>query len=232
MKIKKLLPIALALVFCTTPVFADTNALTGAEEAKTDYSISVPDFLKITLDVPGQQSATLGTFSDTYNSATLDNNLTGTFKVVTNHEQDVYLYGVCEANTGTANALVGSPGSLALIFTNEGKGTRISTATDLSEITTAGASATTKNANAIAFAVSVSPTMEANSYATGDKITTDTAIKEGALKYTLPNSITTFEINVDKTVLDNTLSTLDETGTYKATLYLTNTYDQTPAQGS
>ena len=220
MKIKKLLPIALALVFCATPVFADTNALTGAEEAKTDYSITVPDFLKITLDVAGQQAATLGTFNATYDSASLDNNLTGTFKVVTNHVQDVYLYGVCEAQTGTANALVGAPGALALIFTNDGKGERISTASELSEITASGASAATKNANAIAFAVTVDPSMEAGSHNALDVITTDGAIKEGALKYTLPNSVTNFAITVDKTVLDNTLSTLDETGTYKATLYL------------
>ena len=226
MKIKKLLPIALAFVLCTSTAFA------AEEKAQTDYSISVPDFLKITLDVTGQQSATLGTFSDTYDSATLDNNLTGTFKVVTNHEQDVYLYGECEASAGPTNALVGAPGALALIFTNDGKGERISTASDLSEITASGASVATKNANAIAFAVTVTPTMETGSYNAEDPLVTDDAIKEGALKYTLPNSVTNFEINVDKTVLDNTLSTLDETGTYKATLYLTNTYDQNPGQGS
>ena len=221
MKISKLLPIALAFTLCTTGAFAASN------DASTQYSLTVSDFLNITYD-EGQQSSNvtpqLNGEDDDYTIAKLETTLTGNYRVITNHEQDVYLYGSCKTSDGTGHALFGTPGGLILVFANNtvADTTRLATDAGLATVA-AGTPDPTLTPNAIAFNMTVTPSMVAGSHNASDSITTAEALEDGALKYTLPNSVTNFPISITGNTVTNTLSTLDETGTYKATLYLTNT---------
>jgi len=220
MKISKLLPIALAFTLCTTGAFAASN------DANTEYTLTVPDFLNITY-TDGAQSSTvtpqLNGEDDDYTIAKLDTTLTGNYRVITNHEQDVYLYGSCKTADGTGHALHGTPGGLILVFANDSvDATRLASDTGLETVAT-GTPDPTATPNAIAFNMTVTPAMVEGSHNANDSITTAAALEGGALKYTLPNSVTNFPISITGNTVTNTLSTLDETGTYKATLYLTNT---------
>ena len=222
MKISKLLPIALAFTLCTTGAFA----VDGSPNANTEYSLTVSDFLNITYET-GTQSSTvtpqLNNEDNDYTIAQLEGALTGNFRVITNHEQDVYLYGSCKTSDGTGHALFGEPEGLILVFANESVDkTRLATDSGLATVE-AGTPDPTATPNAIAFNMTVTPAMVDGSHNEGDPITTADELVGGALKYTLPNSVTNFPISITGNTVAGTLSTLDETGTYKATLYLTNT---------
>jgi hypothetical protein len=73
MKISKLLPIALAFTLCTTGAFAASN------DANTEYSLTVSDFLNITYDEGSQSSSVkpqLNCEDDDYTIAKLETTLT------------------------------------------------------------------------------------------------------------------------------------------------------------
>ena len=81
----------------------------------------------------------------------------------------------------------------------------------------------TKSPNAIAFNLKVTPKLVAGTHPEGKAITPGAALETNVLKYDVPNCNATFTCQITGASVDNSFSTLDQTGTYKATLYLSNT---------
>lgn len=218
MKITKLLPIALAMSLCTGAVFADPS-----ESANELYQLDVATFFNVT-HAAGNDTADI-TVDDTYTTATITGKLSGTYTVITNHSEDIYLYGSCEAQDGTAHALYGTPADLKLIFANTEpeETTHLATKSQIADMMTGDDH--TKSPNAIAFGLKVTPTLDATTAPPDTEITTAAALDETnhSLKYDLPNCNATFLCEIEGSSKNSSLSTLDQIGAYQATLYLTNT---------
>ena len=216
MKISKLLPITLGLVLGMTCVFAEPKG-----SAQADYELTLLDFFNVTHAATNPSSGV--NFNDTYTSATIANGLTGTYTVITNESTDIYLYASCKAKDGNSHALYGTPSELKIVFTNENpeETTHLLTKEQVGAMMTTPGS-TKDSPNAVAFNLTMEPELVANTFPAGKTIATDSALVSNSLKYSLPNCNATFTYSVAGSSVDASFSTLDQKGTYKATLYLTN----------
>lgn len=216
MKISKLLPITLALMLGMSCAYA-----TPQPTAQADYELTLAPFFNVTHKGTNLESAV--SYNDTYTTATIDSDLTGAYTVITNESTDIYLYGSCIASDGDSHALYGAPGGLKLIFTNENPedSTHLLTKDQVTAMMTSPGT-TSGSPNAVAFGLSVTPALVADTHPADGVIVTDDALNNNSLKYSLPNCNSTFTYSVSGSSVDSSFSTLDQKGTYKATLYLTN----------
>lgn len=212
-KIAKILPIALAFTVCGA--FAN-----GADENPTSsviYQLNLNDYLKISVDEASQTSET--TFGTDYGSINITTPLISTFTVITNaKERNLILKGTCE-NSGSESAIkyVGED-SFNLVFTNNDNEPTDTAVQDAK----AGTPDVEKNANAIAFPVTLEATRTSGPNLTVPiKATAWDATNDG-IKYTVQNGVITLKYTVSQDNVLNTFNTQDMSGKYKATLTLSD----------
>ena len=216
-KITKLLPVALALAMTTSFAYAAEDTISNSGEA--NYTLELAEFFDIDVNQAGGNSTT--TFGTDYETIKIDNAIVGEFEVVSNTDRkDVALTGTCEVDgDATAPAIYGTPdGGLKIVFAN----TRVKpTATAVKNLTDGGNDSTTNNANAIAFAL-VDTYTSTESFS-DDELETDASLSNGVISYGIYNGKHTFTYTVSAAgAVDNSFSTIDTNGTYKATLTFTD----------
>lgn len=226
MKISKLLPIAFAFALCATPVLADGNT-----NPKVEYQLDVPTYYNVVT-----QSPAVTTASVTGDYTGLDfEPMIGTYQVTSNIDsKNIYFYAECLSNSGDVPALGGTPAAPFIVFTNAVlDGTVNNSILDSTSIAAvrAGSQDSTKSANAIVLplAITYDITEGVGAGAGGAADMALTPAVSGTendtqnIKYTIPNCRVTFTCTVSDTITNNSLSTLDSSGLYKATLYLADT---------
>lgn len=227
MKISKLLPITLALSLCmTTCAFAATEET--KQKAQADYQLQLAEFLDIEATAP----AAVGTvsFANNYTAITIDGSVAGSFQVISNtNTKDVYLYATCLAESEVP-ALYGDYGALKLVFTNTAAGGDGTKTTDdvVKGIRDGSYTTAPESPNAIAFALTVTPSLDADKSLIGGSITGSKHDTENIV-YTIPNGVATFACSVSGSAQDDSFSARDTNGIYRATLYMSDTpYTATP----
>lgn len=213
-KIATVLPIAFALTVCGA--FADGGTDT-ATTATTQYQLDLKDYIKITTSTEQLNSTT--SFGQDYSSITIDTAMTGKFNVISNAKtRKLHLTGACPVN-GSASPLYGADTdckNLKLVFTHT---TEIPSADSVTNIT-GGSPEVDSNPNAIAFAVTSDYTHQH-----GPSDTPITATWDGAnnqVEYTMKNGVLDLTFNITGTNETGTFNTQDMSGTYQATLTLTD----------
>ncbi len=215
MKISKLLPITLALMLGMSGAYAATQ-----ETANADYELTLPEFFNVTATPP---TATNVTYDDNYTVATINGSLNGNFHVISNtNTKKVYVYGTCLTDGGgEVPALYGEDAdSLRLIFTNtatEGGTAADSAVVDAMRVV--GGVAAENSPNAVAFKLAVTPVLVPNSHP-ADKSISEPTFSDNNIEYEIPNCKANFGCEVTGSTEDNSFSTLDTNGLYRATLYL------------
>ncbi len=222
-KITKLLPLALALMLTTTGAFAAGATTEGTKtNDNTLYQLNLDPFFDI--DVTTPPTASPVSFTEHYTQAAIDNALIGTFRVVSNtNEKDIYLYALCKTTDGDKPAFYGSytdieTQALNMVFTNEDD---LPAGTSVTNLRAGGNESTTNNPNAIAFAVTLASTHDEGP--TNAFLEQDYTQETGNVHYQVENSTTTITCTVNGSAVDNSFSTMDTDGKYKATLYLSDT---------
>ena len=213
MKITKLLPITLALLLGFSSAYAATEA-TNSEKSAV-YQLNLAEFFDIEVTPPPAASDV--SYSGNYTGISIDTDLVGKFQVISNtNTKDVYLYGTCEAE-GEQPALYGALGGLKIVFTNQ---TTASTAAAVTYIRGGGAEPVSASSpNAIAFSLTVDSDHEEGP--TNDILSSD--FDDGQnVHYSIENGKATFTCTVSGSAVDNSFSTMDTNGTYKATLTMSN----------
>lgn len=213
-KIATILPIAFALTVCGA--FAEGGADTSTT-ASTQYQLNLKDYIKITTTTEELNSTT--SFGQDYSNITIDTAMTGQFKVISNAKtRKMYLTGTCPV-TGAAAPLYGADAdckNMKLVFTHT---TEIPAAESVQNIT-GGTPAVDSNPNAIAFAVTSNYTHEHGPADTPIVATWDEA--NNRVEYTMKNGVMDLTFNVTGTNEAATFNTQDMSGTYQATLTLTD----------
>lgn len=213
-KIATILPIAFALTVCGA--FADGGA-DASTTASTQYQLNLKDYIKITTTSPELNSTT--SFGNDYSSITIDTAMTGQFKVISNAKtRKLYLTGACPV-TGAASPLYGADTdckNLKLVFTH----TTENPAAESVQNITGGSPAEDSNPNAIAFAVTSTYTHEHGPADTPVVATWDNA--NNKVEYTMKNGVMDLTFNVTGSNEASTFNTQDMSGTYQATLTLTD----------
>lgn len=213
-KIAKVLPIAFALTVCTA--FADGGTDTS-KNASAQYQLDLKDYIKISTTTPNLNSTT--SFGADYKSISIDSGMTGTFNVISNAKtRKMYLTGACPV-TGDASPLYGADTdckNLKLVFTHT---TEIPEAASVTNITS-GSPEMDKNPNAIAFAVSSNYTHEHGPSETPISASWDESNQR--VEYTMKNGVLDLTYAVTGGNETNTFNTQDMSGTYQATLTLTD----------
>ena len=226
-KITKILPLALAFALATTGAYAEGAAAGENTEATNSsqtikYSLDLQPFLDIETVTANTQTTSNTSFSNNYTGITIDTPLKGEFQVIGNQvSQSVALEATCEAG-GTQKALytvAGAGGGLRIIFTNN---TNAAVADDITAMKTTYTTASSPNA--IAFAVT--PTFK-HEETPSQGFLNEPALASDKIIYTVPNGKHTFTYTIGTTAVDNSFSTLDTNGTYKATLTMSS-YTATP----
>ncbi len=221
MKISKLLPVTLALSLCmTTATFAATEATNSVHNA--DYLLQLAPFFDIEATAPTKAGTV--SYDQNYTKISIDNAVEGSFQVISNtNTKDVYLYGTCLADS-EVSALYGDFGALKLVFTNTAVGGNGQKTTDtvVEGIRKGTITAAKGSPNAIAFNLKVTPSLDAEKSLKNGSIT---GVKDGEdnVKYTMPNGVATFLCSVSGSAQDDSFSTLDTNGTYRATIYMSDT---------
>lgn len=213
-KIATILPIAFALTVCGA--FADGGADTSTT-ASTQYQLNLKDYIKISTTTEELNSTT--SFGQDYSNITIDTAMTGQFKVISNAKtRKMYLTGTCPV-TGAASPLYQADAdckNMKLVFTHT---TEIPAAESVQNIT-GGTPAVDSNPNAIAFAVTSNYTHEHGPADTPIVATWDNA--NNRVEYTMKNGVMDLTFNVTGTNEAATFNTQDMSGTYQATLTLTD----------
>ena len=215
MKLKKLLPVTLALMLGTTAVMAASEA--NITSSTAEYNLTLADYLKIITEQAPVTSAV--SFGTDYSSATIDNALVGQFKVISNNrEQILYLVGTCPTADGTAKSLYGADTNcenLKMVLT---KTDVPPSGTNVTNIT-GGTPELKDNTDAIAFALNIATTHKDGATETPLKAEWDS----DKVKYTMKNGVATFTCTLQGANVANTFDTHDTDGTYQATLTMTET---------
>lgn len=211
MKFSKILPIALALTLCTSAGVYAAGGVDAQDNSTAKYELTLADYLRIATETePSPSTVTYGT---EYSSATIDNALTGVFKVISNNREQVfYLSGKCPTDGGTTDCIYGADPdckNMKIVLTKTDVPPAATAVTNI----TSGSPTTGENPDAIAFALTITPAREdgpdENLTATWDT---------SRIKYTMNNGIETFTCTVNGSNEANTFSTHDTDGTYQATL--------------
>ena len=216
MKLTKILPIALALALCTS---AGVYAAGGADAQSSStavYELTLQDYLRIATETNPTPSAV--SYGAEYSSATIDNALTGVFKVISNNRsQDFYLQGTCPTADSSTNCLYGADGdckNLKMVFTKTDVPPAATAVTNI----TGGSPTPGENPDAIAFPLTITPARTE-----GPDESLSATWDTDKIKYTMNNGIETFTCTVNGTNEAQTFSTHDTDGTYQATLTMTET---------
>ena len=229
MKISKLLPITLALSLCmSTASYATTEATNPTHSA--EYKLYLKEFFDIEATAPTSAGAV--SYANNYSSVTIDEDVTGSFQVISNtNTKDVYLYATCLADSEVP-ALYGDYGALKLVFTNTAvaatQGGAIegakSSDTVISGIRDGDITTADLSPNAIVFDLTVTPTLDPDKSLAGGAITGGDFVQDNdtTIQYTMPNGVATFACTVNGTDSVH-FSPLDTNGTYRATLYMSDT---------
>lgn len=205
MKFTKLLPIAVMAMFAV-PAFA-------ADSTQSQLlQITVPQHFHM-----ANESGTVSTtasFNDEYSTITLGDALNAKFRVYTNyHENTLKLTAKAATSGADAEALYGTAAAPILVFTNTTYKPADTSVTNI----TGGSPAAKDNPNAIAFALTRTTSMVADS---GPSDTIGENLASNTLTYTMGNGQFEFNYDMDTTAQANTFSTMDEEGTYQCTLTL------------
>jgi len=212
MKIKKLLPIMMALMLLA-PAYAAT-ATNNQTKADSTMTLNLPEFIRITKESSVDTAGV--TYTDDYKTLTLDAAMGATFKVITNKPDDtVYLTATTPVSGTDTKALFGTKDAMTIAFANIDRAPASAAALSAAAADTK----TDESANAIAFAVTATATGDTATGADAEPTIADLA--DGNLKYTLKNGEYTFVYALAQQALG--FSTHDTYGTYKATLTLSQT---------
>ena len=213
-KIAKILPIALALSLCGVNA-ADFTADSGSTEATVNYTLTLDDFVKITTDDASKVVTAGSSYHTDYGSIRMDKSLQTTFTVISNAEQrKVNLAASCPGGTNAIKHV--SDTTFELVFGNSDHEPDQNSINNI----LGNAVEADSNANAISFLVTLTPTREHGPNAS-------TAIKSTAwvddhIEYTIQNGHTTLPYVVATDNQPNTFNTQDMSGTYTATLTMTD----------
>lgn len=208
-KITKILPIALAMSMCGA--FA-AQAADYSADAQVIYSLNLEDYVKISTTTENLSSDT--TYGSNYSTITITD-MSGVFNVISNApSRTMELTASCPGTTSSAMYNYSDSG-FNLIFTK-------TTATDTSDAVAniVGSSVDAdSNPNAIAFTVTT-----AKSHAHGPSVDPLVATFDDGRKitYTMKNGVADLTYTVTGSNIDGTFNTQDESGTYQATLTLTD----------
>ena len=231
MKISKLLPITLALSLCMS-----TASYAAMEETKqlnqADYKLYLTEYLDIEATAPTAAGAV--DYDSNYSSISLQAPVTGSFQVISNtNTKDVYLYATCLAESEVPALYGTAVNALKLVFTNtavaapeseEGapaEGAKTTNAV-VSGIRDGSITEASGSPNAIVFDLTVSPSLDPDKSLAGGSISAGTITDNTNVKYTMPNGVATFACTVKGTDSVH-FSPLDTNGTYRATLYMSDT---------
>lgn len=214
-KIATILPIAFALTVCGA--FADGGTDTS-QTATAKYQLNLQDYIKITTSTESMNSTT--SFGNDYSSITIDRAMNGKFNVISNAKtRKLHLTAACPV-TGSASPLYGVDSdckNMKLVFTHT---TEIPDATSVTNIT-GGSPTVDDNPNAIAFAVTSNYTHEHGPADTPIVATWDGANNQ--IEYTMKNGVLDLTFDIGSISNEtNTFNTQDMSGTYQATLTLTD----------
>lgn len=211
-KFTKLLPIALALLLTTSGAYAATEATNSSQNA--EYILNLAEFFDIEVTPPTGPSTT--SFSGNYTAINIDTPLVGSFQVISNtNTKDVYLYGTCEAG-GAQPALYGDADNLKLVFTNQDDAAE-STAV---EAIRTGSQDPDASPNAIAFNLTVATE---HSGGPTNALLSKSFDDDKNMHYSIENGKAIFTCTVQGSAQDSSFSTRDTDGTYKATIYMSDT---------
>lgn len=206
-------------LFTTMAMSLCLGAMAAGDEQASDsvqYQLTLADYLKIDATTENQQSTV--TFGPDYSSITIDSPMTGTFSVISNAATKViYLQGT--------NTVAGSPAlfsldedptdDLHIVFTKVGG---VAASGDVSNAASSSASKA-NNKDAIAFKIAPTVTHAENS---SSGITPAWDANKQQVAYTMKNGTGTYSYVISGAADTNTFSTHDSSGTYQATLTLTN----------
>ena len=224
MKFTKFIPLALALVL-TVPAFADP-----ASSQTDDLDFTISPFFNITKNTGKNYTGTVSV-DDAYTTLTM----TGTpmsfgYHVISNKNNtgggkdavDLKITALSQGGT-QANALGGTPAAPVIVFSNNtATGTYLPTAAEINNALT-GSATKSDTPNCIAFTLSPTVAKVANTGITatapdpGEGLVTKGDFK--VIHYTFDNGEYNFDYVVDS-VNNDTFSTYDTNGLYKATILM------------
>lgn len=220
--ITKILPIALAFTMC--------SAFAAHDPVKVDYQLTLPDFVQIEVDKASHTSET--TFAKNYAEITVTNPFQTVYTVYSNAiARNIVLSGSCLSAGGENNAGVGGNAirhvdadTFYLVFTNN---THLPDATTVTNIITGtasgvGAVAANSNANAIGFEFTLVPERIDGPDLAKAIYTTTWDAEKGGILYKIQNGKLTMTYTMNANSVPNTFNTQDMSGTYKATITMTD----------
>lgn len=218
-KITKILPLALAFTMCSA------FAADPAASATVNYSVTLEDYIKIS--TANSALTATSTFDDGYTGITITD-MSGVFDVVSNAKTRTMQLTATKVNgedplyaVNFSNAQ--KKGTAKLVFAHT---TEIPAASSISNIT-GGAPSVDSNPNAIAFDVEITHT-----YEHGPGTITAEWVKGSPVDYTMNNGVASLTYKVGGKNVANTFNTQDQSGTYKATLTLTDVGPVTSGGGT
>ena len=216
MKFTKFIPLALVFALAV-PAFAAPVA-TQSDELKFTLS----PFFNITKN-PGKVYTGVVSVDDAYTELTVSTPMTFGYHVITNNRSDaVQLTAKAESSTGQVAALGGTVNAPIIAFTNttitaENRPTK-------AQVQSAAGASSTKNAtpNAIAFNVTPVCKMVDDTGASADPagVMASPAADGANIKYTFNNGEYNFDYTIS-TAVNDTFSTYDTEGLYKAFITMT-----------
>ena len=217
MKISKLLPITLALLLGTSGVFA------AQSKDQADYELQLNEYFNVVATAPA--AAATVEYTGDYDGINVST-ISGTYAVTSNTDtKSIFFYGTCLAGEAQVPALFGTdPKNPLLVFTNTEIGTvnnKALTSADIAAIT-AGSQEPTQSPNAIVLKLAISSELEEGSFPSGKKVSDPSFVESKNIQYDIPNSKVIFTCTTGGTAQNNSFSTLDTNGLYRATLYLSD----------
>ena len=219
MKISKLLPITLALMLGMSGAFA-----AEAISDKADYQLDLQPYFNVKATAP--EAAATVEYTGDYDGITVSK-ISGTFAVTSNTDtKDVYIFATCKAGEAEVPALYGTALLPKVVFTNTEIGNINNSPVSAAQVTgmrNGTITAAKDSPNAIALNLTIGTGMTANSHPTSKTISAPVLEGTNNIKYAIPNCKATFTCSVEGGAQDNSFSTLDTNGMYRATLYLSDT---------
>ena len=206
----------LAFLLCTSFASAANDQSTNAA---VQYQLTLLDYIKITST--GNKDAQT-TFGQDYGSISIQEGMTGHFDIISNDPtRQMNLKASCPLATGGVESplydvtFTGDNGTGKLIFTRTENSPSDASLTNIK-----GTPAADSNPNAIAFNITFAKT-----YAHGlddGGLTPTFDSEKGAIEFDMTNGVATLEVQVNGSNVENTFNTKDQSGTYQATLTLTD----------
>ena len=221
-KLTKILPIALALSLSIGSVNAaiDGTDETGNDKAQINYSLTLNDYIKITQT--GGVTTADGSYGTDYATLDLTTALSANFKVISNAKQRSLWLSSPTAASGAPCGIYGynpTTNDFYLVFVHSTANVQESSVTGITG-KAAGSANKEDSPNAFAFKVNAAVSHTYSDGGTGGSIT---GVMEGDhIKFTMDNGIATLGYTLEKQAMTDTFNTRDTSGTYTATLLLTD----------